>query len=97
MTVSAERSKVVDFTLPTYETYLTVMMVTKSKSRFLVMQPLQYRVWLAYAGMAVVAATAICVFERKSHSTQNCFPFHKSCYLRSAMWMIFRVIVNQGT
>ena len=96
VSVSAERSKVVDFTLPYYETYITAMITTKPKSSFFVIEPLQFTVWLAYAGMVVVVGVALYIFEGVHHGTRNHFRFPRPHYFFSILWVNCSIMVNQG-
>ena len=84
------------FTPPVYGTYYTAVIKTKPKSSFFVIEPLQYSVWLSYAGMAVLVAAALSIIDNVFHTTKDVFSFNKPYLLCSVMWTCFRVIVNQG-
>ena len=96
LTISAARTEVVDFMLPIYETYFTAILKTKPKSRFLIIQPLQYRVWLSYLVMAVSVAVVLHVVETIFHGTQNRSSCDNPRFLWSAMWMNCRIVAYQG-
>ena len=96
LTISEERSKVVDFPFPVSDSYNGAIITTRSKSKFFFMEPVNYSVWLMCCCMVILVTT----FMRGFESFALILQLNESMLLAkdfcSILWMNVRTLLNQG-
>ena len=96
LSITADRSRVVDFTSPLFDAHAAAMITTKQKDTFFVIEPVHYSVWLLCCCMVFVTSVYLHWFEifpspSRLNSSKN---FSPDFY--ATLWMNLRILLNQG-